>query len=897
MRGVSLLFPAVAVGAAALNSRAGEPLPLEDCPGYAASHIVEDGDTLSADLHLAGAPCNTYGKDIEHLKLKVEYESENRLHVNIYDADELVYQVPESVFPRPGSNGKGSKAVSQIRFEFEANPFSFAVIRDGADEPLFDTAGSPLIFQSQYLNLRTSLPEDPNIYGLGESTDAFKLNTTDYTRTLWNRDAYGTPPGTNLYGAHPLYLDHRLEGGDHGVFLLNSNGMDIKMDKSDAGENYLEYNALGGVFDLYFLAGSSPRDVTGQYAEIAGLPAMMPYWGFGFHQCRYGYRDAFEVAEVVYNYSQAGIPLETMWTDIDYMDRRKVFTLDSERFPLETVQDLVTYLHDHDQHYIVMVDPAVSTTENEAFGRGVEDGIFMKHDNGTLYKGAVWAGTSVFPDWFHEDTQDYWTNEFALFFDAEDGVDIDALWIDMNEASNFCEWPCLDPDQHSIDNDLPPDAPPVRDPPRPIPGFPDAFQPSGKRSVQKRSSGDKMGLPGRDLIDPPYTIANEAGSLSNKTMNTDLSHANGLVQYDTHNLYGSLMSKASQQAMLARRPTQRPLIITRSTFAGAGATVGHWLGDNMSEWEQYRFSIAQMLNFGSLFQMPMVGTDVCGFAGNTTEGLCARWASLGAFYPFYRNHNDLTGIPQEFYRWASVSESARNAIEVRYKLLDYIYTAFYRQTKTGEPLLNPMFYLYPSDANTVAIDLQFFYGDSILVTPVTDEDSTSVTIYLPDDLFYDYYTGSAVQGSGEEITLDNVALTEIPLHIRGGSIIPERSESAMTTAELRTKDFNLIIAPDANGEAKGSLYLDDGISIEQDATSEIEFKYSEGKLSVEGKFDYDAGVGVSSITLLNYRGDAKTISVSSGEKDVEFEYDAEKKTLKTQSGFPLTGPIQVTFSS
>jgi alpha-glucosidase len=153
--------------------------------------------------------------------------------------------------------------------------------------------------------------------------------------------------------------------------------------------------------------------------------------------------------------------------------------------------------------------------------------------------GAVWAGTSVFPDWFHKDAQDFWTNEFSLFFDADEGVDIDALWIDMNEASNFCPWPCLDPDQFSIDNDMPPAPPPVRDPPRPLPGFPPVLQPSTKRSLQQRAHGDKLGLPGRDLINPPYMIENAAGSLSNKTMDTDLVHANGVTQYDAHNLYGS----------------------------------------------------------------------------------------------------------------------------------------------------------------------------------------------------------------------------------------------------------------------------------------------------------------------------------------------------------------------
>ena len=98
-------------------------------------------------------------------------------------------------------------------------------------------------------------------------------------------------------------------------------------------------------------------------------------------------QDVYEVADVVFNYSSANIPLETMWTDIDYMDLRKVFTLDPDRFPLEKVRELVTYLHDHDQHYIMMVDPAVAYQDYPPFNNGVDVSAFMRMENGSIFKG------------------------------------------------------------------------------------------------------------------------------------------------------------------------------------------------------------------------------------------------------------------------------------------------------------------------------------------------------------------------------------------------------------------------------------------------------------------------------------------------------------------------------
>ncbi|KAJ5098342.1 hypothetical protein N7532_005343 [Penicillium argentinense] len=200
----------------------------------------------------------------------------------IYDPDEIVYQVPESVLPRPGAKNATSSSNSAIQFSYQEEPFSFAVTRTDTKETLFNTSGSNLIFQSQYLNLRTSLPQNPNLYGLGEHSDSFLLNTTNYTRTLWNRDAFEIPAGTNLYGSHPIYIEQR-ETGSHGVFLLNSDGMDIKINQTEYGEQYLEYNILGGIFDFYFLAGPSPKEVHRESATInssSKSPGKIIVWGW-----------------------------------------------------------------------------------------------------------------------------------------------------------------------------------------------------------------------------------------------------------------------------------------------------------------------------------------------------------------------------------------------------------------------------------------------------------------------------------------------------------------------------------------------------------------------------------------------------------------------------------------
>lgn len=190
-----------------------------------------------------------------------------------------------------------------------------------------------------------------------------------------------------------------------------------------------------------------------------------------------------------------------------------------------------------------------------------------------------------------------------------------------------------------------------------------------------------------------------------------------------------------------------------------------------------------------------------------------------------------------------------------------------------------MFFNYPNDPNSFSIDLQFFYGDGILVSPVTEENSTSLSYYLPDDIFYEWGTGKPVRGRGEYVSAE-VDLTDITIHYKGGIVYPQRIESANTTTALRKKNFNIVVAPGLDGTAEGSLYLDDGKSVVPDAVSEIDFKYANGKFSMTGSFEYDAGVSIEAITVLGVKSKPRGIKNA--------EYDAKNRKLVLHVDVPLT---------
>ncbi len=212
------------------------------------------------------------------LVLSVEYQTEKRLNVRIvprYIAPQNSSQfiLPAFLTPQPGVEGQGSKASSELNFTWSNDPsFQFEISRTGSGEVLFSTFGNVIVFEDQFLELATSMVPDYNVYGLAEVVHQFRLGT-NLTRTFYAADA-GNPIDLNQYGSHPMYLETRYHNGSdstsHGVYSRNAHGQEWLL----RAEN-ITYRTLGGSIDLYFMSGSTPKEVISQYqAGIVGVPVM-----------------------------------------------------------------------------------------------------------------------------------------------------------------------------------------------------------------------------------------------------------------------------------------------------------------------------------------------------------------------------------------------------------------------------------------------------------------------------------------------------------------------------------------------------------------------------------------------------------------------------------------------
>lgn len=321
---------------------------------------------------------------------------------------------------------------------------------------------------------------------------------------------------------------------------------------------------------------------------------------------------------------------------------------------------------------------------------------------------------------------------------------------------------------------------------------------------------------------------------------------------DVANCYSLLVNKAVYEGKRKDFPNKRVFNLTRSSYAGQqryGAA--SWSGDVDGTWEQFAEQIPAGLNF-MMAGVPYWTTDIGGFFRDSISlnpiykdqyknkeyiELLTRWFQFGAFNPLFRIHGYKSNT--EIWRYGQeFEEMARDFINLRYQLMPYIYSEAKNVTTKGTLLMSPLVYHYPKDKNTWEIKDQFFFGSSILVSPIIEYKARSRALYLPDGDWYNYWTNEKLEGEKEIVA--KAPLNRMPLFIKAGTILPIGPKVQYTTQETN-EPIKIKIYP--GNDAEYTLYLDDNKSFdyEKGIFSEIVMSYSESNKSIsfnkgEGEF-------------------------------------------------------------
>ena len=282
----------------------------------------------------------------------------------------------------------------------------------------------------------------------------------------------------------------------------------------------------------------------------------------------------------------------------------------------------------------------------------------------------------------------------------------------------------------------------------------------------------------------------------------------GASHLQAHNVYGLEMARSSYEG--ARQHfKERPFILTRSGYAGLQRYSAIWTGDNRSE-ENHMMLGVRLMNSLGISGVPFTGMDIGGFTGGPSPSLYIRWMQIGAFIPYFRNHTTLNTRSSEPWTYGEDALPViRNYINLRYKLLPYIYSSFYEATQNGLPLMRTLAIDYTFDPNVydAAYQNQYMFGGSFLVAPFESTKDFG-KVYLPPGLWYNLYTDEQLQG--KQAVIQPLSVSGLPVYVKEGSIIPMQS-LVQTTAEEPTDTLTLHVY---NGNVANEFiyYEDDGKS-------------------------------------------------------------------------------------
>lgn len=612
---------------------------------------------------------------------------------------------------------------------------------------------------------RFVLDESDIVYGLGENVRGINKRGWHYESNCTD-DPNHTEDKVSLYGAHNFFI----VSGDRGSFgaFIDTPGK-VSFDIGYTNHEVMEISLDEFACDLYVIeedtrAGAAgtgngtvcaesgtagtengtvcvesgaagaergPASITHEFRELIGQSYIPPRWAFGYGQCRWSYMSSDEVRTVAAEYKKARIPIDMIYLDIDYMERYKDFTTNPETFP--DFDELVSEMKAQGIHLIPIIDGGVKVEEGyETYEEGMKNGYFCKDENGNEFVVGVWPGRCMFPDVLNGEAGAWFGNGYRFLTDKG----IDGFWNDMNEPAIF-------------------------------------YSEKNLANVFERIAS----LKGANLdVDKFFSFKDAALGTANNPKDYRSFYHNYKgqnIRHDkVHNLFGFNMTKSAAEALRRISPDKRMLLFSRASYIGMHRFGGIWMGDNHAWWSHLLMNL-KMLPSLNMCGFLYTGADLGGFNADTTEDLMARWLSLGIFTPLMRNHSAMGTRRQELYAFDN-KETLKGLVNLRYRLLPYIYSEFVKAAKGGTMYASALGFVWPEDELARRTEDQLMIGESIMIAPVYEQNAAGRSVYLPEEM-------KLVRFKGDKVTETclyepgfhyiTVPLDEVVIFVRKGHLL------------------------------------------------------------------------------------------------------------------------------
>ena len=629
----------------------------------------------------------------------------------------------------------------------------------------------PIEYHGNGFRLYKQMQADEHFFGLGDKVGP--LDRRGMAFTDWNTDTFGYQESTDpIYKSIPFFIS--MSGG-RAIGVLFDNTWRSSFDFGKELVDAYSFGAPDGPIDYYLFYGPTPKQVIETYAWLTGPSPLPPLWSLGFQQSRYSYESQSRVMEIANRLRADKIPADALYLDIDYQKNNRPFTVDTTRFPNFT--GMIDELAKKQFHVVAITDLHIAYLPNQGyapFDTGMAGDHFVKNADGSLFVAEVWPGPAVFPDFTHQQSRAWWGTLYKDFY--KEGVA--GFWNDMNEPAIF--------------------------------------------KVSTKTMPDTV----KHRIDEPGFMPRTATHL------------------EIHNVFGMQNTRGTYEGLLKLKPDQRPFVLTRASYAGGQRYSATWTGDNSSTWNHLRLTTPMLLNLG-LSGFGMSGADVGGFAGTPQPDLLTKWIELATFQPIDRDHTAKgTGDQEPWVHGPRQEEIRRRYINERYRLMPYLYTLAEEMSRTGVPIVRPLFLEFPAaapDGHPIDLDAggEYMFGPDLLIAPSPYPDELDAyDLQLPPGEWFDYWTGDKLDRTGHIISRDaeqpklpagagqpiatpataaptptplliKPSLEELPVYVRGGSIVPVQP-LVQSTAETPKGPLTLRVYVGEN--CHGTLYQDDGIS-------------------------------------------------------------------------------------